>query len=250
MAENERRVDQTTVTKKKGFIAKGFDLVARVIGILLFSAFVSVLIEWVGMIFFYKDMGYQGYEHSVEMMNKEVGYLGSTLDGAFTSFNGVTAKRATDAVGDTVDFLFIDSGLIGMLNKAKTPEATDGQILLFMKGLIAEYYNYAMAAIHVLTMFMIRLSILVLSTPAFVLFGLVGVCDGLMQRDLRRWCGGNESGYVYHWAKKFVFPVLVAGWVIYLSIPNSIHPNFIVTPFAVLFGLVLMVVTSKFKKYL
>ena len=101
-----------------------------------------------------------------------------------------------------------------------------------------------------MTMFFVRLSILILSMPAFILFGIVGVSDGLMQRDLRRWCGGNESGYIYHWAKRFALPVLVITWVIYLAIPSSIHPNFIITPFAVMFGLVLMVMSSKFKKYL
>lgn len=233
---------------KKGFIGKTLDLIFKVIGLLLFSALMSIIIEWIGMVFFYPEQGYTGYEHAEEMMRKEISYLGSSLDG--DSLNGEAVQVASGKVTDAVNFLFIDSGIVDMLTSAKTPDANDGRLVRLVKGLIAEYYNHFMAAIYILIMFLIRLSILVLSIPAFLLFGLVGVSDGLMQRDLRRWCGGNESGYIYHWAKHFAMPVLIMAWVIYLAIPNSIHPNFIITPFAVLFGLVLMVMTSKFKKYL
>lgn len=233
---------------KKGFIGKTMDLIFKIIGLLLFSALMSIIIEWIGMMFFYPEQGYTGFEHAEEMMRKEISYLGGSLDG--DSINGEAVQAASGNVTDVVNFLFIDSGIVDMLSAARTPGANDGKFVRLVKGLIAEYYNYFMAAIYILIMFLIRLSILILSIPAFMLFGLVGVSDGLMQRDLRRWCGGNESGYIYHWAKRFAMPVLILAWVIYLAIPNSIHPNFIITPFAVLFGLVLMVMTSKFKKYL
>ncbi|MEJ2622836.1 MAG: TIGR03747 family integrating conjugative element membrane protein, partial [Candidatus Thiodiazotropha sp.] len=181
-------------------------------------------------------------------MRREIGYLGGSLDG--DSINDKAVHVASDSVNDVVNFLFIDSGLVDNLSAAKIPSTNDGTFIRLAKVVITEYYNYLMAAIYIIIMFFIRLSILVLSIPAFILFGFVGVTDGLMQRDLRRWCGGNESGYIYHWAKRFAMPVLIMSWVIYLAIPSSIHPNFIITPFAVLFGLVLMVMSSKFKKYL
>lgn len=247
MAEtNVARAEHPVV--KKGFIGKTIDLIFKIIGLLLFSALISIIIEWVGMMFFYQEQGYSGYEHAEEMMRKEISYLDSSLDG--DSINGDAVQAASSRVTDVVNFLFIDSGIVDMLSAARNPSGNDSKFVRFFKGLIAEYYNYFMAAIYILIMFLIRVSILILSIPAFMLFGLVGVSDGLMQRDLRRWCGGTESGYVYHWAKRFALPVLILAWVVYLSIPNSIHPNFIITPFAVLFGLVLMVMTSKFKKYL
>ena len=36
----------------------------------------------------------------------------------------------------------------------------------------------------------------------FVLLTWVGLVDGLVQCDLRRWGGGRESSYVYHYAKR------------------------------------------------
>jgi hypothetical protein len=50
--------------------------------------------------------------------------------------------------------------------------------------------------------FSVRLAILTLTTPVFVPFTLVALVDGFVQRDLRRWGGGRESSFVYHWAKQ------------------------------------------------
>ena len=231
--------------KKRGAITKTFDFVSKIVGVLLFSAFVSVLIEWVGMTWFYPDTG---YEHAETMMRKEIGYLGGSV--TEDDSNSGAVSTASGVVTDIVNYIFIDSGLVDGLVSLKIPDPEDGIFISHTKAFFADYFDYLMAAVYVLIMFMIRLAILVLSVPAFLMFGLVGLSDGLMQRDLRRWCGGNESGFIYHWAKKFALPVLVIAWIVYLAIPNSIHPNMIITPFAVLFGLVIMVMASKFKKYL
>ena len=42
---------------KKGFVGKTLDLVFKVIGLLIFSAFMSIIIEWIGMAFFYPEIG-------------------------------------------------------------------------------------------------------------------------------------------------------------------------------------------------
>lgn len=231
--------------KPKTIVGKILDLICRIIGVLIFSAIISVVIEWIGMIFFYPDAG---HEHAKMMMQKEVSYLSGSLNPNDLENEAITT--ANNTVTDLISFLFIDSGVITSLNSVKVASADDSKFLSLFKGLGREYYDYMMAAVFIVIMFLVRLSILILSIPAFLLFGAVGVCDGLMQRDLRRWCGGNESGFIYHWAKRFALPILIASWIIYLAIPSTIHPNYIITPFAVLFGLVLMVMTSKFKKYL
>jgi len=51
-----------------------------------------------------------------------------------------------------------------------------------------------------------------------------------------------------HPAKKAVLPLAVLAWVIYLALPFSLHPTFVVLSFATLFALT--VVASTFKKYL
>ena len=53
-------------------------------------------------------------------------------------------------------------------------------------------------AMQVTQLFSVRLAILTLAMPVFLLFSLVALVDGLVQRDLRRWGGGRESSFVYH----------------------------------------------------
>jgi len=78
----------------------------------------------------------------------------------------------------------------------------------------------------------------------------MALVGGFVQRDLRRWGGGRENSFVYHWAKRSAMPLLVLSWVIYLALPVSVHPSFVVLPFASLFALSVAVTASSFKKYL
>ncbi|MCX8516905.1 MAG: DUF4400 domain-containing protein [Rhodoferax sp.] len=48
---------------------------------------------------------------------------------------------------------------------------------------------------------------------------MVGVVDGLVRRDLRRWGGGRESSFVYHHAKRYTHWALTGGFGLYLAWP-------------------------------
>ena len=71
-----------------------------------------------------------------------------------------------------------------------------------------------------------------------------------MRRDLRRWGGGRESSFVYHYAKQSVLPLVALAWAVYLALPFSLHPSVIVLPFAALFALSVSIMAGTFKKYL
>ena len=43
---------------------------------------------------------------------------------------------------------------------------------------------------------------------------------------------------------------MLSAWVCYLALPFSLHPVFIVLPFAILFAISISVTASTFKKYL
>ena len=95
-----------------------------------------------------------------------------------------------------------------------------------------------------------RLAVLTLPTPVFVLFTLVALADVFVQRDPGRWGGERENSFVYHWAKRSALPPLVVSWEVYLALPFSLHPTFVILPFAMLFALSVAVTASSFKKYL
>ena len=44
--------------------------------------------------------------------------------------------------------------------------------------------------------------------------------------------------------------LLVLTWVVYLALPFSLHPSFVILPFATLFAFSVAVTAGTFKKYL
>jgi integrating conjugative element membrane protein (TIGR03747 family) len=97
----------------------------------------------------------------------------------------------------------------------------------------------------------IRLSVAVFAVPAFCLAMLVGFVDGLVQRDLRKWCGGRESSFVYHHAKNSTGWFLTGGFALYLAWPfHGFNPMYMVLVFTVLVAISLSVTVAAFKKYL
>lgn len=103
---------------------------------------------------------------------------------------------------------------------------------------------------YVTLVFLMRVTILVLSVPLFILVALVGIVDGMVRRDLRRYGAGYESSFLYHHAKRFVKPAVYIPCILYLSAPFSVYPNLLLLPAALLMGLAISVTMGSFKKYL
>ena len=77
-----------------------------------------------------------------------------------------------------------------------------------------------------------RLLVLVLTLPLILTAAFVGLIDGLVRRDVRRFGAGRESGFIYHRAKASLMPLAVLPWVTYLALPISVHPLVILLPSA------------------
>ena len=158
------------------------------------------------------------------------------------------AKRVAD---NTYHVLFEVTRFVDFIRWVSPPPVPNEQGL--RPALHRSYHplsEFVIAMMQVTQVFSVRLAILTLAMPIFLLFSLVALVDGLVQRDLRRWGGGRESSFVYHYAKKAALPLVVLSWVIYLALPFSVHPTFVVLPFATLFALTVAVTASTFKKYL
>ncbi len=110
--------------------------------------------------------------------------------------------------------------------------------------------DFVLAAVYVTFTFVVRLTILVLSTPLFLLATLTGFVDGLMRRDLRKFGAGRESSFVYHRAKRAVIPLLLVPWIMYLSLPFSLNPMAVFLPCAMMLGITTAITAATFKKHL
>ena len=64
-----------------------------------------------------------------------------------------------------------------------------------------------------------------------------------MRRDLWRWGGGLEIPIIYHYAKKATIPLIIMAWALYLVLPFSLQPSWIILPFA--FAVTITASTSK-----
>ncbi len=137
--------------------------------------------------------------------------------------------------------------LSGTWNRAGQERSALRAYLQHLRQAVA---THAEAARNIVQLFAVRLAVLILTLPTFVLFFVVGLIDGLVRRDLRRWGGGRESSYLYHYAKKSVWRFVLIAAITYLALPISLHPAFVLVPFAILFAASINITASTFKKYM
>ncbi len=195
------------------------------------------------MAYFWPD---QRDSHAKEVLQADQAYLNQQLHRHFVSYKHLVAERAELVV------IWIDrqAALMGGNHR---PITESGRLFSaisdWARGLYSRYDRYILAAGYVSQTFVIRLTLILFSLPVFALTGLIGAIDGLVERDLRRWGGGRESSNVFNLAKRSIMPVFVMACVIYLGLPYSLNPSFIILPFACLYGLAVRVAFERLKKY-
>lgn len=220
--------------KRTGLLSRTLSLPFKVLGVVLVSIFISVLIEWAGIYFAWWSL--PGADHAEYVMRQEMRWLDSNFSRSLLVSDPVIfSGQALAAVNE---WLFVRSGIAEWALNADS------------SGWVGRLKEYALAAMYVTLMTLTRCVILLLTSPLFLLAALVGLVDGLVLRDLRRFGAGRESAFIYHHAKRTVIPVFLLGWLVYLSLPFAIHPNLFLLPCAALFGLLIAIATSTFKKYL
>ena len=240
VADPRRRVVQ------EGLIAKSLTATAKVIQWILLSLLFSIIVEWAGMVLWWPD---EGIEHSRTMLATEISYLESDFRRSVVTSD--PARFAKSFADSTYYYLFEVTRFVDFIRWVSLPPITNEQgIRPTLHKIYQPTAEFVIAMMQVTQLFSVRLAILTLAMPIFLLFSLVALVDGLVQRDLRRWGGGRESSFVYHYAKKAALPLVVITWVVYLALPISLHPSFIVLPFAAMFALSVAVTASTFKKYL
>ena len=106
--------------------------------------------------------------------------------------------------------------------------------------------SYLIAAAYTTLVFLVRLLVLCLTLPLFLMAAFVG----LVRRDIRRFGAGRESGLIYHRARASLIPLAVLPWVTYLALPVSVNPLLILLPSAALLGVAVCIAAAAFKKYL
>ncbi|MBI6567565.1 TIGR03747 family integrating conjugative element membrane protein [Pseudomonas synxantha] len=230
--------------RSPGLIFGMLELCLRLLGLLFASLIFSIVLEFVGMLWFWPE---QGWHHSHAMWLSELGWLSNHFKNSLLVQE--PAQATAKVLGNLNDWLVVHSGWA----------QSDTQLKLLSKeaslqGQLAQAYvamqDYLLATLFTVFTFVVRLAVLALATPLFLLAVVTGATDGLMRRDLRKFGADRESSFVYHRAKRTLLPLIVSPWVIYLSLPWSLNPVWILLPCAALLGSMVALTAATFKKYL
>lgn len=127
----------------------------------------------------------------------------------------------------------------------------NGQSGLFWTETVTTVIRCALlSAGNVTLTFLLRLAILLQALPLFALIIFVGLIDGLVRRDLRRFGAGHESGFVYHHARRMISSSLIVTGLVWLAVPVFFKPSYMLVPSAVITALSVSLVLGAFKKYI
>jgi len=243
-------VAQRQQQRQQGLIANLITLPFRFVGVLLGSLFLCIVVECVALHTLWPE---QGWHHAQGMLAFELSQLSEHFTrSVLVQEPGHTAHWLVE---HAYDWLFIRSGLLDWIREAsgQTRAGINNPThdFRYYLGMVYVYLEADLiAAAYTVLVFLVRLLVLCLTLPLFLMAAFVGTVDGLVRRDIRRFGAGRESGFVYHRARATLMPLAVLPWVTYLALPVSVHPLLILLPSAVLLGVATNVAASSFKKYL
>lgn len=207
----------------------------RILAVVIISMLTSILVEWFGIYFGWWSK--PGSAHAQGVLTHELGWIDTQFTRSLIFSHPVDIARGL--LTDIYDTVFVSTGIAPWFGGKTTSDGLTGTIA-----------TYGQAAIDVSLVVLVRVFILTLTLPLFVMAAFVAVVDGLVRRDLRRFGAGRESAFIYHHAKRLTGPVFIIGWLLYLSLPWSVNPNTFLLPCALLFGLLVSITVGSFKKYL
>ena len=238
--------DPQRAVAEPGTVSRLLTGIAQCLKWLFLSLIFSIAVEWIGMMFWWEQ---QGLGHSRQMLVTELQFLGTDFQQSWLTANPIAfASNLSDRTSYVV---FEWTGFVDLIQwMTPVPTAEETGLRPRLHHLYRPVSDFILAAMQITQVFAVRLAILALAIPVFGLFTVVALVDGLVRRDLRRWGGGRESSFVYHYAKKAAIPLIIMAWVVYLALPFSLHPSWIILPFALAFSFTVTITASTFKKYL
>ncbi len=191
------------------------------------SLLLSIAIEAAGIAF-----GWWDVDHTQHMLVREVAHLQLESNRRFA---GIPTPGESALV--VLDFL-----------KTSGLNPTAWKYFWLARGASEHTAVWLSVPAGVIDVFLLRLVICAYSLSLMALFAILGLQEGLVRRELRKWGGGAESAFLYHHLKRWLKPLFVSGWFVYLAAPFTVHPNWIWIPLGLALGLIVMATASLWKR--
>lgn len=219
-----------------------FTLAMNLAWLILTSWILAIGLELVGMYFEWWDQ--PGSQHAETMLTNEIIKMSD-------QFNTSSAdNRLVRWAGMGRELAYQYSGMAHFVQWLASSQPSSIPLIDQMKPSLLSMADYLLATAYITQLIGVRAAVVILSFPVFIFMGMIGVIDGLVQRDLRRFGGGSESSFMYHQLKPALQPMVWLPIMIYLTVPWSLHPTLVFVPPALLFGWFLRETIARFKKYL
>ena len=165
---------QRQQVRQRGFLASLVTLPFRFFGVLCGSLLLCILVEWIGMHLFWPE---QGWRHAQDMVAYELDQLSTYFTrSVVVQEPGRTAHRV-------VELEWVQNA------SAQASAGSHGQTRDFRYYLSQVYVHlesYLIAAAYTVLVFLVRLLVLCLMLPLFLMAAFTGLVDGLVRRDIRR----------------------------------------------------------------
>ncbi|RMX08853.1 TIGR03747 family integrating conjugative element membrane protein [Corticibacter populi] len=243
--------------QSRGPISIVLEIAMGLVFMSLFSIFVGTIIEIAGSYTFWKA---EGLGHAQRIVQQDLHYIEQAPRSILVRDTVSFSKRLIERVRFPYERLGIlrwyqsshSTTGVGDLLQGQSSGTRQVRAGVDRASATASrmFAHIAVTSMYVAQDVFLRLAIAVFALPAFALACLVGVVDGMVKRDLRRWQGGRESSFVYHHAKRYTKWALTAGFGFYLTWPfGGINPTWMVLIFTVLVAFTLSVTVASFKKY-
>ena len=129
-------------------------------------------------------------------------------------------------------------------NQART-NAFSGALQTILQAIREAVFLIATAG----AVMLLKLVVLLLAIPLFLLASLVGLSDGLMLRAIRTASLGRESAYLFHKLVELFPRVIGVGVLVFLVMPVTTHAPYVLLLLALGVGVWFSEMSSRFKKY-
>ncbi|HCZ5345734.1 DUF4400 domain-containing protein [Salmonella enterica] len=189
-------------------------LAGRFIGLVISALLLRVVLELAGLYFWWPQ---EGSRHVFQVMKREQSELVIALQ--------------PHPQGEKIVML-LENGISHMLITNR----------LIQKPLTVLAYT--------LVSFMLRLTWLVATFPLLCLCVLIGLTEGLVRRDLRRFGSGLESVFLHRYVIRSGSLVATTIWVCYLAQPLFLPARLVLLPATIWFGITVWMVAGSFKRWL
>ena len=158
------------------------------LGVMFGSLLAAIVVEWICLYLFWPEAGWR---HAQQMFEYELSWLSQDL--IHSVVINEPGRTATWLAQMVYDWLMVKNGMLDSINALTQYARTTSPLqivnfdLRYETGrVMIKLQDYGLAALYTVLTFCVRMVILTMTIPLFLLAGFTGLVDGLVRRDLRR----------------------------------------------------------------